>query len=305
MHFFIQIEKGQKLLFHTSNNLTYSNVYALDTSVEMEDVFIDIDNILYGYSHGTLYKIVDTIIPLYHDIRLISFGTTIFLIANDHLVLMKNETNFQIVKRVPDNIKGLSSCADNYVFWEDSKIYLGERIISVNFTVRELRLFNNAVFVLSTENKFYTLKDYVFDEIINLESIAVIDMSINKFIPVVAFLTDDTIYILDIGNRKIIKAIESYSGRNIIFKNKRELFIIGEKVIEYHLGKDTVRVILEGSSQSKFKYFELDNEIKFSEMDTFREEVRTRLIENKIESKRMVFELMDQIEELKRKLAKN
>ncbi|ELA47030.1 hypothetical protein VCUG_01475 [Vavraia culicis subsp. floridensis] len=305
MHFFVQIDKGQKLLFHTSNSSTYSNVYAIDTSMAMEDVFIDADSILYGYSHGTLYKVTDSIIPLYYDIRFISLSSPIFLVANDHLVLMKSDTNFQVIKRVPATIKGLKSCSNDYLFWEDRKMYFGDRAINIDFTIKELQLFNGVVFILSAENKFYTLKGDLPEEIIDLESLVVVDMCINKYLPVIAFLTDDSIYILDVGNKKIVKVIESYGGQNIIFKNKRELFIISDKVIEYHLGKDVVGVVLEGSSGSKFRCFELDSEIKFFENDTFREEVRTKLIENKIESKRMIFELMNEVEELRRKISKS
>lgn len=301
MHLFVQIEKGQKLLFYTSS---YNLTYTLEYNIKIENIFIDNDNILYGFSQGVLYKLTEVAIPLYYDISLISNHTPIFFIATNHLISMKNDTNFQILKRMPEGVKGVCHFGSSYLFWEERKICLDGNVIDLNFCVRNIKVVKNLIFILGDNNIFYIYKEHLLVEIMDLRECDVLDFCVNEFLPVVAFLSSENIYILDTDNKKIVKVIDSYGGKNILFKSKRELFIIGDKVVEYHLGKDSTSILFKEATESVFKCFELKTEFKI-ETDTFKEEVRSKLIENKIENKRMLFKLMNEIDELRSKIAKN
>lgn len=257
----------------------------MDVDVPIEDIFLDNDNILYGLSSSSFYKILDTCIPLSYDWLYFITGSY-FFISNNHLFTIRNDSAFDSLRRVPNNIKGLKPDSNIFLYWEDKKIFFLDKVVELNFIIDKIEIFRDIIFLLSSENVFYIYKDNQLIEIINLDNNILVDMCINKFLPVVAFLVGDNIFILDTNIRKIVKVIKSYNGRHILFKNKRELFIISDKVVEYHLGKDSANVIIEGSSDSVFRHFEVNTEVKFVYKDMFKEEVRTKLIENKIQNKR-------------------
>lgn len=306
MHLFIQVRNKENLFFHTSNDNDFTITYnILIQKTDIQSMYIDADNTIYAFGNNTLYKVSETIIPLYFDVKCIHFGKNIHFIANEFIIEKITDSNYKTCRRVANNAEGILEYNGDFVLWNNSKIYFPDNAIEFNQNIKFLRVYKNEIYLLSKNNHFYIYKKDAFSEIINLNTANIIDLCFNDYLPVVAFLTESNIFILDIDNQKIVKVIESYTAKSIKFKNKRELYIMGtEKVIQYHLGKDLVTVVLEHDGCSQFFYFELNKKLKF-DSDHFKEEIRSKLIENKIENKRMIYQLMNEIEELKMKIVEN
>lgn len=178
--------------------------------------------------------------------------------------------------------------------------------IITKFEIKKIFIKKEKIYLISKSNIFYSFINNNFEEIINLQNYKIISYNLNNFLEVFVFSTLKNIFIVDIENKKIIKNINFFNSKKVFFKNKRELILICEnKIFEYHLGRDKLNLILEdeieNDESSVFYFKEIKNEKIFDGND-FKEEIRTKLIENKIENKRNIFFLMNEIEELKKKI---
>lgn len=301
MHLFIQLQNQETLNFLVSRNDRFGLTHSiLIKKREMADFFVDKDNIIYAYGDGTLFKVIDGLLPLHFDIIHIHFGYPTYFISN-HFVFKKiTDSNFQRLYRVDENIIGISEYNKNVLTWTKTHLFYSNVVIETNTEISFVKVFKDTLFYLDVRAILYKVEDNLSKEIVCLNHSVITDLCFNDFLPVIALLSDKNIFIVDIANKKIVKIIDSFGAQSIKFKNKRSIYLMcTDKVVEYHLGKDIVSPIIE-SQNSQFFYFDLKNEIQF-ETDNFKEEVRSKLIENKIENKRMLFKLMNELDDLKAK----
>lgn len=305
MQIFIQLQNKTKLFFYSLNNGKLSRTYTIHINQKnLTDFFIDQDNIIYSYGENILYKVVDGLIPLYYDAKYISFEENILMIANNFVTKKITDTNFQTLNRAQDNTQGVCMFKNDILMWSKSHFYYQDKVIDAKTEILMVKTMKDQLFFINYDNILFRIGDNNIEEIISLTNANIKYFCFNEFLPVVALLGNENVFIVDIDHKKTVKVIDSHNVETIKFKNKREIFLMGEtQVIEYHLGKDIANVLIN-TEKSRFFFFELEHELKIDN-DNFKEEVRSKLIENKIENKRMIFKLMNEIESLKAKMIEN
>lgn len=303
MQIIVQLESKTKIIFRVLNNNILNYSYSLlINETDISQFYFDKDSTFYAFGQNTLFKVVDELIPLYYDIKCIYFGDETYFIANDFLIKKITDSNFQTIMKVPDDIAGISEYKNSFIFWNERCFYFRDKIIPVESGIVLVKHFRDNLYFINKKNTVYMLESQGYTEIIQLQSGNITDFCFNQYLPVMAFLGDESVFVLDVENKKIIKMISSYKATKIDFQNKRELiFINKEHLSSYHLGKNTLNTLLEAKDSDLF-FFELKKE--FTPFpDTFKEEIRSKLIENKIENKRMVYKLMNEVEDLKKKMS--
>ncbi|KRH93164.1 hypothetical protein M153_13910001940 [Pseudoloma neurophilia] len=304
MQLFIQLEDQTRLHFLIVENGKFIRSHTiLITQKEVSDFFIDQDNVVYSFADNTLFKVMDGVIPLFYDVKHISFGKQIYLISQNFIFRKITDSNFEKLQRVNDDIQGLIEYKNEILTWSKTHFFIAGSSIVINTQISIVKVDKDDLYFLSASGILFKFIAGVPHEIVHSNHSDITDMCLNEFLPVVALLNSKNVFIVDVSNKKIIKIIDSYGAQSIKFKNKREIYLFcPNKILEFHLGKDFCKEVLQ-SENSQFFYFNLKTDIKL-ETDNFKEEMRSKLIENKIENKRMIHKLMSEINELKTTIQK-
>lgn len=311
MGVYITLLKDNKIKIKTIENKKLINLTEMNNNINnINNIFLDKYGRIYIYKNQYI-----TCLETNKSIKIISLfqfeeDYIFYYDINNKLKKLNLETfdSLEYKTIFPIKINNIKSINKTIIYYNENSLVLNNKLKEFLFQIKFIKISKDYFLILDYENKIHLFNPIIMeiDLIINSFKDIIIEIHSNPFISYAGISTKEFLTILDLKNKKIKKKLNiSMESYNIYFINDDKLIINGNKLILYNFKTDEFINLIE----EKCKIFYFNNEINFNKIlkedinfSSDIENLRTLIIEMKLQFSKEVFNLKEKLEKLEDKL---
>jgi hypothetical protein len=213
---------------------------------------------------------------------------------------------------------------NNYLLWHGSKLicHLPSKVYVKDFPfiiVKACHLKGKFIAVDGDGNiQMYNIQEQrLMSGFKKLEE-GIIDICACKNFPILGVITRSEALVIDVVDRKIVRRTAISDIQTAIFADHRTMLLFGKGIHEYNTFNDIYKCVFKGGPDSSYKFFQENDGfyINYDEDEeeekrcccgkryAYDEQTKNMIIDLKIELRREIYKIKDDIDELKKKIDK-